>query len=292
MGINIELWRVRIGSFSQPGNHKLPKLQTLKSKHAGLYIRLVLFLLLAAQCIETIPGPLKSGRGGRSRASTSHAPEPITSSQSMPDPEMTPRPDRGVSHSSQASMQSWLNSGYNNGNDTNLVDFDSNLQQLSGTGVSDILLEIRNDVKSLNRKFDSLSRSVSQLQIENKTLMEQNVKLENTVFRLSDHLESVKSTLGKHVKKQEKLELYSRKINLNFYGIQDSKTETPDESEHKVREFLSDRLDLNNDDVHIETAHRIQSQTNTRPIIVRFGQLKCHEIPCLSHTDKSASRPR
>lgn len=154
------------------------------------------------------PGPPKLGRGARSRASTSHAPEPICiiSSQPIPDPEMTPRPDRGVSQSSQASMRSWLNTDHNNVDDTNLDDFDSNLQQLSGTGVSDILLEIRNDVKSLNKKFDGLSRTVSQLQTE-KTLREQNAKLENTVSRLSDRLESVESTLGEHVKKQEKLEL-------------------------------------------------------------------------------------
>lgn len=103
-------------------------------------------------------------------------------------------------------MRSWLNTDHNNVDDTNLDDFDSNLQQLSGTGVSDILLEIRNDVKSLNKKFDGLSRTVSQLQTE-KTLREQNAKLENTVSRLSDRLESVESTLGEHVKKQEKLEL-------------------------------------------------------------------------------------
>lgn len=110
------------------------------------------------------------------------------------------------------------------------IDDDSNSNSQQPLSSADILLEIRNDVKSLNSKFDNLSRSVSQLKTENKKLREQNSKLENTVSQLSDRLCSVETAISDQVKKQENLETFSRKNNLKFYGLPDSKNETPEES--------------------------------------------------------------
>ena len=69
MGIDVDTWRGMIGSFSQPVKVK-KHLQTLKLNNVMLCIRIVLFALLAAQCVEKNPGPT-SGSQSRGRLSTS-----------------------------------------------------------------------------------------------------------------------------------------------------------------------------------------------------------------------------
>ena len=56
MGIDISQWRARIGCFTQPLKIKL-HIQTIKVKNVLFVIRLLLFLLLVVQGIETNPGP-------------------------------------------------------------------------------------------------------------------------------------------------------------------------------------------------------------------------------------------
>ena len=67
MGVTTETWRVRIGTFSQPRKTPSTDIDSLKPKHMGLCIRLLLFFLLDAQCVETNPGPTTKGRGDKSR---------------------------------------------------------------------------------------------------------------------------------------------------------------------------------------------------------------------------------
>lgn len=69
MGIDISLWRCRIGTFSQPVKC-VTRLKTIKLKYmyVSLSIRVVLLLLLLAECIEPNPGPYNSrGNTGRAR---------------------------------------------------------------------------------------------------------------------------------------------------------------------------------------------------------------------------------
>ena len=63
MGVTVEQWRAKIGSFSQPFKTK-SRLETLKWKSVSLALRLVLFFLLVAEGIEANPGPGSRGRGG------------------------------------------------------------------------------------------------------------------------------------------------------------------------------------------------------------------------------------
>lgn len=57
MGISVEQWRQRIGTFSQPvrSSKMMPKL-VLKSKYLSLGIRNLLFLMLVVQDVESNPG--------------------------------------------------------------------------------------------------------------------------------------------------------------------------------------------------------------------------------------------
>ena len=84
----------------------------------------------------------------------------------------------------------------------------------------------------------SPNQLISKLKVENRKLKYQNDKLETKVSILTDKLQSVETTLSDHVKKQEKLETFSRKNNLKFYDIDGSKNETPEESQRKVCDFV------------------------------------------------------
>ena len=62
MGIEISLWRARVGSFSQPIECK-SVFPVLKVCGVLLCVRVVLFLLLAVNGVETNPGPGPGGSG-------------------------------------------------------------------------------------------------------------------------------------------------------------------------------------------------------------------------------------
>ena len=115
------------------------------------------------QCVETNPGPSK-GRGARtSLAGTSSVTDSLPLIQPLPDT----RSNRRTEHpASQSSLMSWMHSQHDiNDEVTAGMDYDYNSETGSEPGVNNpafILLEIRKDVKSLNSKFDSLSKSVNQ----------------------------------------------------------------------------------------------------------------------------------
>jgi len=107
---------------------------------------------------------------------------------------------------------SWMHSQHDINDDVTAgVKYNSETGSESGViNPASILLEIRKDVMSLNSKFDTLSKSVNQLKVENRKLKDQNDKLETKVSTQTDKLQSVETTLS-DVKKQEKLETFSKK---------------------------------------------------------------------------------
>lgn len=56
MGVDIDQWRQRIGMFKQPWK-SVYRLDTLMLGRMSLFISVLLFTLLAAQCVEMNPGP-------------------------------------------------------------------------------------------------------------------------------------------------------------------------------------------------------------------------------------------
>lgn len=65
MGVSVEQWRIRIGSFMMPRKCKI-QVKTLKLKYVSLSIRILLFYLLLAEGVEANPGPQTRGNPGRS----------------------------------------------------------------------------------------------------------------------------------------------------------------------------------------------------------------------------------
>ena len=66
MGRDISQWRARIGCFTQPLKITL-HIQTIKVKNVSFVIRLLLFLLLVVQGIESNPGPGPNDARGRGK---------------------------------------------------------------------------------------------------------------------------------------------------------------------------------------------------------------------------------
>ena len=74
--------------------------------------------------------------------------------------------------------------------------------------------------------------------------------------------------------KVENLEAQSRHENLKFYNVPESQKETWEESERKVRHYISETLHMDDTRISIERAHRLPANNKPRPIIVKFSFFK------------------
>ena len=63
MGVSVEQWHIRIGSFMMPRKCKI-QLKTLKLKSVSLSIQILLFYMLLAEGVEANPGPQNGGNPG------------------------------------------------------------------------------------------------------------------------------------------------------------------------------------------------------------------------------------
>ena len=144
----------------------------------------------------------------------------------------------------------------------------------SNTNATAILLEIRKDVKHMNKKFDNLDKKVKEPKLDNIQLKQQNQTLSNQVTDLTTTVISLESRVIETEKKNEQLEAQSRLENLKFYGVNEDEGETWDQSETKIRDYLSQELGLDEASMKIERAHRLPSKSKPRPIIVKFPHFK------------------
>ncbi|MES9883366.1 MAG: hypothetical protein ABW185_21075 [Sedimenticola sp.] len=72
----------------------------------------------------------------------------------------------------------------------------------------------------------------------------------------------------------ERLESQSRRENLIFHGFEDKTGESWDETETLVRRHISNELNLNEGNIAIERAHRLNTRSTPRPVIVKFSSFK------------------
>lgn len=135
-------------------------------------------------------------------------------------------------------------------------------------------MEIRRDVRRMNRKFDSLEKSVHDLKRDNRQLKQQNQIITNEINRMKTSFSKLEVRTTEAEKKNENLEAQSRRDNLKFFGFQDDGTETWEQSEDKVRDYIRTELNINDSDMKIERAHRLPSKNSPRPIIVKFSFYK------------------
>ncbi|MEW8547208.1 MAG: hypothetical protein AB2693_27170 [Candidatus Thiodiazotropha sp.] len=149
-----------------------------------------------------------------------------------------------------------------------------------------LLIEIRNDVKRMNSKFDKLDKKVQELKKDNRCLKQQNASLSQQVTELTTTVVNLESRMNETEKRNEQLKAYSRRENLKFFGLIDDKTETWDQSENKVRAYLSNELQIEESNIKIERAHRLSSKSSPRPVIVKFSHFKDKELVLKTYREK------
>ena len=84
-----------------------------------------------------------------------------------------------------------------------------------------------------------------------------------------ERLENLENSITALVVKTDDLENRSRWRNLCFEGIDEvakDANETWQQSEDKVKTIISDKLELDSDDIPIERAHRVGARKDSKPI--------------------------
>ncbi|KAH3773880.1 hypothetical protein DPMN_175251 [Dreissena polymorpha] len=139
--------------------------------------------------------------------------------------------------------------------------------------VASILLEIRSDVKKMNKKFDSLEHSVNSFKDENKAIRKENEELKSSVSKLSGQMKLYEEKLSETELKQEKHDMALRKNNLKIYGIAFSENETASQTEQKLRNYFSTELGLKQDEPLLDYAYRLANKKDS-PVLARCCALK------------------
>ena len=317
MGISTEQWRSTIGCFSQPLKSitRLKNIKLRYSACVSFGVRTLLFLLLVVEGVEANPGPPR-GRGRGSKGASGFGPPTGRGAGSTdyfsdnPNPDMAPLRRSQRLHepltNRQSLLNAWLtttqstqnqNTDINTDMNTNMNTNQENLTEFApetpseasgesesevfselGTGnTTEILIEIRNDVKRMNRKFDSLDKKVKDLRKDNKVLKKQNSRMMDQVTELTSTVENLETRVKEAERKNENLEAQSRRDNLKFYGIEDDRKETWEQTELKTRNYLSTQLETDDSNIKIERAHRLPSKHTPRPVIVKFSHFKDKE---------------
>ena len=194
--------------------------------------------------------------------------------------------------SQQRSIEGWLNSqpsqptqqSQNTSSARSGAESESNNEQTLQNGLGDgmfggatpmnVLLDIHRNVNRLNKKFDNIQKSVSDLKKDNMKLKQQNEFLTNKVDELSSSVAELECSSKQNELRYEKLEAQSRRENLRFFEIPKTPRETWDQSEDKVRDYISNSLGIDDTDIKIERAHRLPAKSNPRPLIVKFSHYK------------------
>ena len=105
-------------------------------------------------------------------------------------------------------------------------------------------------------------------------LKQQNEILSNQVTDLTTSVISLETRVLETEKKNEQLEATSRRENLKFHGVNEDEDETWDQTETKIRDYLTTMLEIDETSMKIERAHRLPSNSKPRPIIVKFSHFK------------------
>lgn len=255
MGVDLNVYRVRIGTFTMPNKCR----RTLHGYKIGYLtvrkgLRLcVLFGLLLVICgdVEVNPGPA-TGRGSVQRSQGRQT--QLSFSQAAVASPPTSEPRTRQQRQQQNRFPDPNTPPFNSTGSTNSADVLAYLQ--------DMRSEFRTDLSSLNNKIDDISLTINNLKAENESLKEENK-------RLWAEIDGMK-------KKTDRIEGHTRRNNLRINGIDGTLNESWSETERKVREFVTDDLNMPEmGDVDIERAHRMQSQNpNKCTIIVKFSRFK------------------
>ncbi|WAQ93695.1 hypothetical protein MAR_006166 [Mya arenaria] len=240
--------------------------------------------------VEPNPGPATArGRGGQRCAASTTATDPLSVSTAgaMGGPDFQQQPsargDRATRRSelplSQTSVSTWLQTG-NSRDVESLAGFSEDVhgdtdvrdsEPGSELTMTEILLEIRRDVKNMDRKFDTLKKSVADLKKENLVLKEHNIKLSAEVNTLTKKMSIVEESVTSSDLRSEQIEMQLKKNNLKLFNVAESPNEIAAELDDNVRKLVRDDLGIDNSNMSFEDMHRLPGKQSPRPVHVHFA---------------------
>lgn len=239
---------------------RCPKLSVNVSSLIRLTLSLSILLIIGG--IEPNPGPA-GGRGTSTRAGSTRQSQrsSIPSSQSLLDAD-----ESGDIRVSRVSGH-----GDPQHDATSLT----YLLTCMRTDMNKNMSEIKDNLQTLNTKVGTISDTCEFLKAENQTLKQQNETLYTKVNDLESQIDNIEGQ--------------SRRNNLIFHGLKGNANESWEASETKIRDFISDDLDLpSGESVDLERVHRLRTPGNKNdgPIIVKFTKFKDRETVIRSARDK------
>ena len=240
MGVDIMIWRMRIGCFRasslQLGKSLSNQWAILDNHGKGHSWRVVFFLallLVLSGDVETNPGPTNRS---------------TTSLSSVEDSE-----NRHSSEATTTTMQVILPPVYT------LADVMSSLSEMR-TQSSTQYTNLNNQIVNLTSKIDSAITRINSLEQENARLKTVNDNLSQKVSRLEEQM--------KYVDNQ------ARKNNIILYGLADSDRESRATCSSMVYEFLHDNFNIS-DNNYLAQVYRIgqfKVVLHPRPIMLTFKE--------------------
>ena len=138
----------------------------------------------------------------------------------------------------------------------------------------------------METRFSQFEKSLEDVKESNRKLVESQTEINNNVKELTDRVEKLETDLKSSEEKRDRLEAQSRREKLRLHGLPDDRDETWDETEDKVREYISKDLNLDQSSISIERAYRIQGTEKPRRVIVKFSFYKDKEKVLKLHREK------
>ena len=142
-------------------------------------------------------------------------------------------------------------------------------------------------MEATNKRVDSFIKDVSvdlanvkhSIEHTQKDVDDINVKVKESTVQLGEikkETEALDLQLQTMLKQVDYIDNQGRRNNLRFDGINETPTETWEQTEIKVKDLLSAKLQLDPTNVEIDRAHRIGSRFGDKPrtIVARFLKYK------------------
>ena len=260
MGISVEAYRAKIGCFVQPQCSRSTSLSNTGVADCngnGIFAfrLLVLSLLLYAGDVESNPVPPK----GKTKS--------VKQSKLTDEfiPRMSTRKERPPPVNTSSSTEELTDDDDSDeGNKITMNDLMRELKKTK-TGLSKQIDKLSVD---LNEKVTNLTDDVSQLRRELQTANE-------TIAAMSEENKVLTGKISDMEKIVDKQEGQMKRDNLIFRGIEEADIESWDDTEVKLKEFITTNLEIDGEQIEFERAHRlVNSKLRPRPIIAKFSKYK------------------
>lgn len=225
-------------------------------------------LLMRCGDVELNPGPVDGKGGGDKAAKTDSMRQTRLNSAAAA------AAGRGGANRSVWSSPSLTPTSPHTTNFT-LTDLMMKLNSMDA-GVNAKLDGVSGDIADIKERFGVLQEEVGVLSKEVEAL-----KVENGQLR--EHNDALWTQMNRTQKKVDDLEGRSKRQNVLFYGMDIEQNETNESLELRVKELLTDKLEMA-EDVEFDRVHRTSDKPNA-PVIAKCTFYK-HKVSILKHKNK------